>query len=61
MDEATKRAYIRVRLDKAHSDLSNARNDLEHGFFRGAANRAYYYYSATLASSCLSLVLRCET
>ena len=42
MDEATKRAYIRVRLDKARSDLSNARNDLEHGFFRGAANRAYY-------------------
>ena len=42
MDEATKRAYIRVRLDKARSDLSNAHNDLEHGFFRGAANRAYY-------------------
>ena len=42
MDEATKRAYLRARLDKARDDLSNARSDLEHGYLRGAANRAYY-------------------
>ena len=55
MDEATKRAYIRVRLDKAHSDLSNARNDLEHGFFRGAANRAYYAVFHTASAALLWL------
>jgi len=42
MDEATKRAYLHARLDKARDDLSNARSDLEHGYLRGAAHRAYY-------------------
>jgi uncharacterized protein (UPF0332 family) len=55
MDEATKQAYIRVRLDKARSDLSNARNDLEHGFFRGAANRAYYAVFHTASAALLWL------
>lgn len=55
MDDATKRAYIHVRLDKARSDLSNARNDLEHGFFRGAANRAYYAVFHTASAALLWL------
>lgn len=55
MDDATKRAYIHVRLDKARSDLSNARNDLEHGFFRGTANRAYYAVFHTASAALLWL------
>ena len=42
MDEATRRAYVRTRLDKAHDDLATARDDLAHGHWRGAINRAYY-------------------
>jgi hypothetical protein len=30
MDEATKRAYLRARLDRARDDLSNAWSDLTH-------------------------------
>jgi len=42
MDEATKRAYIQIRLARARDDLATARNDLAHGHSRGAVNRAYY-------------------
>ena len=42
MDLATKRTYIRVRLDKAHDDLDTARALLPAAHWRGAINRAYY-------------------
>ena len=42
MDLATKRAYIRVRLDKAHDDLDTAHSMLLVTRLRGAVNRAYY-------------------
>ena len=42
MDNETKRAYIRARLDRAQDDLATAQDDLAHGHFRGAVNRAYY-------------------
>jgi uncharacterized protein (UPF0332 family) len=42
MDDATKRAYTSVRLDRAQDDLHAARDDLAHGHWRGAVNRAYY-------------------
>lgn len=42
MDDATRRAYVQVRLAKAQDDLKTARDDLAHGHYRGAINRAYY-------------------
>ena len=42
MDISTKRAVIRVRLDKAHDDLETARDNLKTARWRGAVNRAYY-------------------
>ena len=42
MDDATKRAYIETRLAKARDDLLTAQDDLGHGHWRGATNRAYY-------------------
>jgi uncharacterized protein (UPF0332 family) len=42
MDEATKRAYVRVHLSKAHDDLMTARDNVRQGHWRGATNRAYY-------------------
>jgi len=42
MDDATRRAYVQVRLAKAKDDLATARDDLAHGHYRGAINRAYY-------------------
>ncbi|NJN98874.1 MAG: HEPN domain-containing protein [Anaerolineales bacterium] len=42
MDDATKRTYIRVRLDRAYDDLATARDSLTQGHWRGAVNRAYY-------------------
>lgn len=42
MDDATRRAYVQVRLAKAKDDLATARDDLAHGHRRGAINRAYY-------------------
>ena len=42
MDDATKRAYIEVRLAKGRDDLATAHDDLAHKHWRGAVNRAYY-------------------
>ena len=42
MDLATRRAVIRVRLDKAHDDLTTAQANLGLSLWRGAVNRAYY-------------------
>jgi uncharacterized protein (UPF0332 family)/predicted nucleotidyltransferase len=42
VDEATKRAYIRIRLERANEDLVSARGALEQNLFRSAINRAYY-------------------
>jgi hypothetical protein len=42
MDDATKRAYIQVRLAKAQDDLATARDNLAYNHWRGAVNRAYY-------------------
>jgi hypothetical protein len=51
MDLATKRDYIRVRLDKAIDDLGTARDMLKVERWRGAVNRAYYaiFHCATAA------------
>jgi uncharacterized protein (UPF0332 family) len=51
VDLETKRAYIRVRLMKAHEDLVAARDNLALGHRRVAVNRAYYavFHSASAA------------
>jgi uncharacterized protein (UPF0332 family) len=51
MDDTSKRAYIRVRLEKAQDDLATARDDLAHHHRRGAVNRAYYavFHAASAA------------
>ncbi|HYN88860.1 MAG TPA: HEPN domain-containing protein [Ardenticatenaceae bacterium] len=51
MDSATKRAIIRVRLEKAHEDFETARDLLTVTRWRGAVNRAYYavFHSASAA------------
>jgi uncharacterized protein (UPF0332 family) len=53
MDDATRRAYIRVRLEKAQDDLATARDDLAHGHWRGAINRAYYTIFHTASAALL--------
>jgi uncharacterized protein (UPF0332 family) len=55
MDDATKRAYIRVRLDKAHDDLASARHCLAHSHWRAAVNRAYYTIFHTTSAALLWL------
>jgi len=55
MDDATKRAYIRIRLAKAQDDLMTARVDLAHGHWRGAVNRAYYTIFHTASAALLWL------
>ena len=55
MDDATKRAYIRIRLAKAQDDLMTARADLTHGHWRGAVNRAYYTIFHTASAALLWL------
>lgn len=42
MDNATKRTYVTAHLERARDDLATARDNLVHGHWRGAANRAYY-------------------
>ena len=51
MDIATRRAYVRVRLTKAHDDLATARDNLAQKHWRGAINRAYYtaFHTASAA------------
>jgi len=51
MDDATRSAYVQVRLAKAKDDLATARDDLVHEHCRGAINRAYYtiFYTASAA------------
>jgi len=53
MDVATRRAYVRVRLAKARDDLVTARDDLGHGHWRGAINRAYYTIFHTASAALL--------
>lgn len=55
MDLATKRAYIRLRLERAQEDLLTARDDLERDHWRGAANRAYYTIFHTASAALLWL------
>jgi len=42
MDDETRRSYIAIRIAKARDDLITARDDTQHGHWRGAVNRAYY-------------------
>jgi hypothetical protein len=42
MDVDARRAYVQIRLAKAHDDLATARGDLAQDHWRGAINRAYY-------------------
>ena len=55
MDLSTKRAAIRVRLDKAHDDLDTARDLLQASHWRGAVNRAYYTVFHTASATLLWL------
>jgi len=55
MDDLTKRAYIQVRLAKAQDDLVTARDNLAHGHWRGAVNRAYYTIFHTASAALLWL------
>lgn len=55
MDEATKRAYIQSRLARAHDDLVTAHDNLTHGHWRGAVNRAYYTVFHTASAALLWL------
>lgn len=42
MDDATKRAYIQIRVARGREDLATAHDDFSHEHWRGAVNRAYY-------------------
>jgi uncharacterized protein (UPF0332 family) len=42
MDIAARRAYIRLRLERANDDLATAEDDLAHKHPRAAVNRSYY-------------------
>lgn len=53
MDDATKRAYIRIRLNKAREDLAAARSLLALGYLRVAVNRAYYTIFHTASAALL--------
>lgn len=53
MDSAAKRSYVRLRLERAHEDLANARSDLASGHLRGAVNRAYYAIFHTASAALL--------
>ena len=55
MDLSTKRATIRLRLDKAHEDLDTARDLLKSSRWRGAVNRAYYAIFHTASAALLWL------
>jgi uncharacterized protein (UPF0332 family) len=55
MDLATKRTYIRVRLDKAIDDLGTAGDLLKVARWRGAINRAYYAIFHTASAALLWL------
>ncbi len=45
------RAYVRLRLKQAREDLETAQENITHGHFRAAVNRAYYamFYVASAA------------
>ena len=40
--EESIRAYAQLRLERAREDLATARDNIGHGYFRAAVNRAYY-------------------
>jgi uncharacterized protein (UPF0332 family) len=51
VDDATKRLYIAAHLARATDDLATARDNVAHGHWRGAVNRAYYaiFHAASAA------------
>jgi uncharacterized protein len=51
VDEVTKRLYIAAHLARATDDLATARDNVVHGHWRGAVNRAYYavFHAASAA------------
>ena len=51
MDIEVRRAYVRLRLERAEEDLAAAYDDVANGHARAAANRAYYavFHSASAA------------
>jgi uncharacterized protein (UPF0332 family) len=55
VDDSTKRAYIRTRLNKARDDLAAARSLLTLGYLRVAVNRAYYTIFHTASAALLWL------
>jgi uncharacterized protein (UPF0332 family) len=42
VDHTTKPTYIAAHLERARDALATARDNLAHGHWRGAVNRAYY-------------------
>ena len=42
MDHTTKHTYIAAHLERARDALETARDNMTHGHWRGAVNRAYY-------------------
>ena len=51
MDHTTKHTYIAAHLERASDALATARDNLAHGHWRGAVNRAYYavFHAASAA------------
>jgi hypothetical protein len=51
VDAITKRLYITAHLARATDDLATARDNMAHGHWRGAVNRAYYavFHAASAA------------
>lgn len=51
MDDVTKHLYIAAHLARATDDLATARDNVAHGHWRGAVNRAYYavFHAASAA------------
>jgi uncharacterized protein len=51
VDDVTKRLYIAAHLARATDDLATARDNVAHGHWRGAVNRAYYavFHAASAA------------
>jgi uncharacterized protein (UPF0332 family) len=51
VDDVSKRLYIAAHLARATDDLATARDNVAHGHWRGAVNRAYYavFHAASAA------------
>jgi uncharacterized protein (UPF0332 family) len=55
VDDVTKRLYITAHLARATDDLATARDNMAHGHWCGAVNRAYYAIFHTASAALLQL------